>query len=468
MSTSVSIPVSQATGNFVRQLFSVFERTGIRYCVLHGWDELPDNVSSDLDLVLHPEDYSKLELAFSELSAHGYKWIQCRNYAGCSYRFDFAWFEGEKFHVIGVDCIFEYRYAGLILRSGAELLEGRRQHDGFWIASTETVFAYMLMKKTLKGVISSEQLSELKEVAAEIGTTRSLSVASDLFGTVQGAGVVSAIADESLPGMLPRLRSYLRRVVLGRNPWSFVRYHADEMLRLVKRWLQPTGLLLIALGPDGVGKSTVLADVVENLKPAFRGIYFFHYRATFSAKSNTPVTNPHARQPRGPILSILRVVVLFIQFWISYLLIVRPKLGRSGLVVFDRYFHDLLVDRLRYRYSGPQWLLRLMLKFIPGQDAVVLVMDADELVIHSRKQEVPIAYLRELRRGYQMLAAKTSHAALIRTDQDLHNTSSAATEAIYQHLLRRGSSRYPKWTKGYLSGDSPSATPSVSLERRAG
>jgi thymidylate kinase len=462
VSMMCATPMSQGTGDFVRILFSAFERAVIRYCVLHGWEELPEKVFSDLDLVVHPEDFSKLQIVFSELAATGYKWIQCRNYAGCSYRFDFAWFEGKKFHIVGVDCIFEYRYAGLILNSGEDLLKDRRQHNGFWIASAETVFAYILMKKSLKAAIPAAQLLELQQLSTEIGSGRSLTIASDLFGEENGAAVVAAIADRSLPAMLPKLRADLKRTVLEHHPWSFFRYHAHEMLRLAKRWFQPTGLFLVALGPDGAGKSTVLAEVVENLKPAFRGVHSFHYRAEFGHRSNTIVTNPHAKPPHGTVLSVVRVLLLFFQFWISYLVILRPKLGRSGLVIFDRYFHDLLVDHRRYRYSGPQWLLQLLLKLRPGEDLFVLVLDADESVIHSRKQEVPVELLRDLRQGYKQLVMNKSNAALICTDQDLEDTTAAATEAVYQYLLRRCSERYPDWTKGYAANVAPEA---VSLER---
>ena len=448
MSMSYAMPMSHATGSFVQLLFSAFERAAIRYCVLHGWEELPEKVSSDLDLVIHPEDLAKLQVVFSELAKVGYKWIQCRNYAGRSYRFDFAWFEGKKLRVVGVDCISEYRYAGLILRSGEDLLKDRRQHNGFWIASAEAVFAYMLTKKSLKAEISAGQLQELQQVSAEIGIGRSLAIASDLFGVESGALVVAAIADRTLPAMLPKLCGQLKRTILKRHPWSFVRSQADEQMRLVKRWFQPTGLFLIALGPDGAGKSTVLAKVVENLKPAFRGIHSFHYRAKFGVTSNVPVTNPHAKPPRGPILSVIRVLLLFFQFWFSYLVLVRPKLGRSGLVIFDRYFHDLLVDHRRYRYSGPQWLLQLLLKLSPGT-GLVLILDADESVIYSRKQEVSVELLKELRRGYKQLALNKTNAAVICSDQDIEDTTMAATEVVYQYLLARCNLRYPQWTQGY-------------------
>jgi thymidylate kinase len=234
-------------------------------------------------------------------------------------------------------------------------------------------------------------------------------------------------------------------------------------LRKIRRWFQPTGLFLIALGPDGVGKSTVLAGVVENLKPAFREIYFFHYRPRLGRRPTTPVTSPHAVAPRGRILSIARLLLLFCQFWIGYL-VVRPKLARSGLVIFDRYFQDLLVDHWRYRYSGPKWLLRLALKFIPAKDPLLLVFDADEAVIYGRKQDIPIERLRVLRKGYQQLVASSPNAVLIGTDMALEDTLAAATKAIYQHLQSRCYVRFPEWIKPRAS-EVRAASGAVGLKR---
>jgi len=334
----------------------------------------------------------------------------------------------------------------MVLRSGEDLLTGRRQHNGFWIAGLDKVFAYLLMKKTLKAAISPAQLGELQEIVAELGSERSLSIASEVFGEKAGAQVITAIASQNLPEFLPKLRALLRRTVLKRDPWSYLRSHADEQLRKIKRWFQPTGLFLIALGPDGVGKSTVLAGVVDNLRPAFREISFFHYRPRFGRQPNIPVADPHAVAPRGPVLSIARVLLLFCQFWIGYV-VVRPKLARSGLVIFDRYFHDLLVDHWRYRYSGPKWLLSLLVKFIPAKDPLLLVLDADETVIYARKQDIPVERLKVLRQGYQGLVGNSSGAVLIRTDQDLDDTLAAVTQAVYQHLQSRCYVRYPEWIK---------------------
>ena len=50
----------------------------------------------------------------------------------------------------------------------------------------------------------------------------------------------------------------------------------------------------------------------------------------------------------------------FLDHWVGYIFKVRPALGRSNFVIFDRYFHDVLVDPRRYRYGGPSWYAKFL------------------------------------------------------------------------------------------------------------
>jgi len=80
--------------------------------------------------------------------------------------------------------------------------------------------------------------------------------------------------------------------------------------------------------------------------------------------------------------------------------------GAPGLIVFDRDFSRRLVDHLRYRYSGPHWVLRLLLRIVPQTESVFLVLNADAEIILQRKQEVAPAELRRQCAGYRKLAAE--------------------------------------------------------------
>ena len=50
---------------FLRSLFQLLNNSGVRYCVLHSWKELPEHLHTDLDMAVHPQDSSRLSWVFT-------------------------------------------------------------------------------------------------------------------------------------------------------------------------------------------------------------------------------------------------------------------------------------------------------------------------------------------------------------------------------------------------------------------
>jgi len=73
--------MSPSPTGFLRCLFAELERQQVRYCVLHGYRSLPDELASDLDMALHPSDVSKLGPVFDGLRRQGYQPLQWINYS---------------------------------------------------------------------------------------------------------------------------------------------------------------------------------------------------------------------------------------------------------------------------------------------------------------------------------------------------------------------------------------------------
>src|SRR4029077_17841574 len=95
---------------------------------------------------------------------------------------------------------------------------------------------------------------------------------------------------------------------------------------------------------------------------------------------------PHSKPPHGPVESVLRIFAVLSDYWVGYAAVIRPLLARAGLIIYDRDFHDLLVDRLRYRYGGPPWLPRMAAKsLLPHPETLYLTLDAETDIILSRK-----------------------------------------------------------------------------------
>jgi thymidylate kinase len=147
-------------------------------------------------------------------------------------------------------------------------------------------------------------------------------------------------------------------------------------------------------------------------------------------------TRPHDQPPRPRSVSILKLSYYAIDYVLGYWLRVRPLLVRSTLVLFDRYYADVLVDPQRYRYGGPMGFARLIATVVPKAD-VILVLDAPERELLARKEELDFEKARDLRQAYRHQAAIMRDAELLDASHPREVVTHEAAGTIVAYLERR-------------------------------
>ena len=436
----------QSVAHFLRNLFRLLDELNVRYCVMHSWNELPEGLPSDLDLAVHPEDKPKIRSLFDALEPLNYSVYQWNNYITKGHSFYFYWNSGRTLNTVAVDIIFEHRRAGMILSSGEELVSGRLRHGDFWVAPPEVEFSYLLAKKAAKGNASFFQSLRLRQLADRLGRQTAERIAGEIFRKGYEGRIVEACANGTIDDELGNLNRKPWQRIPSRHALRKIRYWAGECRRAIWRSSHPTGILLAVLGPDGVGKSTLLEGIAAAFIIPLRRRHLFHWRPQMLArrKDNRPVTNPHGQTPRGSLLSMAFLSIFFVDCWVGYLFVVKPRLVKCGLVQFDRYFHDVLVDPRRYRYGGPKWFAALLCRLLPEPDLVIL-LDADEDLIFTRKTELTHAEIQRQRQAYAQLRFRRAQQICVRTDAGIQPTLKASATAVAEFLRQRFNTRIRHW-----------------------
>jgi thymidylate kinase len=234
----------------------------------------------------------------------------------------------------------------------------------------------------------------------------------------------------------------LERSPRDRTPWrARIRRRVHKLLDHFSR----KGAVLVFLGPDGVGKTTLLRALSKSLAPAFPEQSIYRWRPTIFARAPRPSSLPHSKPVRSAWGSISYLLFTWVDFTSGYAVALHSVLSRGGLVIFDRNYHDLLIDPKRYRYAGPLRLARFIGKFVPPRDPFFVVLDAEEQTILSRKQQLPLDEIRRQRGAYREFAERVLPSVLITTDRAFEHCRAQALEAIFQYLSERLAQRNPTW-----------------------
>ena len=179
-------------------------------------------------------------------------------------------------------------------------------------------------------------------------------------------------------------------------------------------------------GPDGSGKTTVIDTIVAQLHTVYSDIKLFHFRPTIipnlgeaaqktklKSEVDTDYSNPHRSKKTSKISSFIRLVYYSIDYILGYLIKTRPFLQRRSLVIFDRYFTDVIADSRRSSiYLNPKFLFWFGKLFIPSLDYNILLTASKETIL-ARKQELTAEGIDNINYKLDYLSDKTGYYLIL-------------------------------------------------------
>ena len=439
-------PEQEEVSQFVTAVFRTWRDAGISFLVLRNYENLPDSISNDIDVLLKP---CQLRDAEESLLATARSWgFQLHN------RAEFAtlalYFSSTHSNSqVHFDLFTNLKWRSFDFLRCDEFLQRRVTRDLFSTPHPADEAATNL----LATMIYTGKVKEKYKPSVTAGFRNEPAIATSLLAKTYGSRlaevVVASGAKENWPQLeaaAPALRRALITRQLMRNPLAKLGSFFKDSARLLKRLIHPPGLTVVLCGADGSGKSTVARAIIEGLSPTFsplKGSQFHWKPPILSGKriaSRAPTEDPHSKPPRNPFLSLLYFGFHLLEFILGSRLRVRPVTFRGGLILIDRYYYDFFVDQRRYRLKVPLFLVRLGYLLVKKPD-VVLLLDAPAEVLQQRKQEVPIAETQRQREAYLSLIQRLPNAHVLDACQAPDKVASACIRLILDLMAARTSRR---------------------------
>jgi len=416
----------------IERCLRLVDASGVDYALLH---EPAVERAADLDLAVRASDLNRLEQALTS----SYRIVRRARYEARSWGLAVVEREGPGAIAIAIDLTLDYRWGGRIFFSEDELLEHRRRKRSSWRLNEEQEWRYLLVKRFYeKRSLRAGDQRRMTELAAVLGG-RAETAAVSLLGA-EGARAVNAAAHSGdwprLDGQFELLARAMARRTLLADPQGTVRYWADEAGRVIARLLEPSGLAVAALGPDGVGKTTLLDALESDLPGIFRRTLRFHFLPRRAGSRPTAPDRPHDQAPRGRILSALKAAYYALIWTAGWIARVAPARRATTAVLFDRSLDDLAVDPTRYRFLGPRRAAACAAGLLPRPD-LTLVLDLNPARAIERKSETSRERLAALRRRYLSLGLERADVALIDASGVAAETRALALEATLEKLEER-------------------------------
>jgi len=416
-----------------RSYFAELERRDVPYVILHSWESFPDKITSDVDYAVRPGDLARVYPILREVAEKaGWRIVQTLRYEMDAY-YSVLVDEARPECFIKLDRTTHFTDNNCLFVPVDVMLDGRRQHNGFYVPRPSSEFVYSLAKAFSKKKDLADYLPRLREFW-QAEPERSQQLFENLLG--RDAGDLRAWFERPAAEW-----QRLSNVMHARKRYSLPQ-KLREWARRARRFLQPSGSRIAFLGPDGVGKSATITRVQALLEPCYRRGQLFHFRPKFFEKQGgPPVTEPHSQPPRGVLTSWLKVLWYFADHWLGWLFQQWPAKCRSTCIVFDRNFDDMLVDTRRYRLRNCGLLLRALRRCLPRFD-LTFVLDAPAAVMHQRKPELPIEELERQRAALRDLVDCTPRCVIISTENEPDNVAREVCRQVVRYLAAREQQRF--------------------------
>lgn len=406
------------------------------YAVLRNFEGLPDrNNSRDIDIIITRKSYKRIKKSLVELiDRSGWKIITYLN-SDRLISYVCARTTEEKTEIIQWDFFFDTSVWGVQLMSAEEFLEHKHFNGFLYHTGIECQFLDKILYNSAVGSKYPEKYKTTKKAAENSEIVKKK--LKQIFGCN------SADECEKRRGKTLLLKALWSN--LKRRPFDLIKSILHFLYTFIGNYMRSrTGFSIGFTGPDGSGKTTVIDTILERIAPVFKTAHkYYHFRpalfgnlgevahsAGIKKDVDRNYSDPHRGGKTGRLNSFLRLCYYSIDYIIGYFLKVKPVTRITRVVVFDRYFTDIICDSRRSRiYLSPKFLYWWGKLFIPSLDYNILLTASSKTIL-ARKRELDEEGINTINAKIDYLAGKKGYTKILN-----ETTPQAAVHEILKHVF---------------------------------
>jgi len=421
----------------LKTLITYFNTQKIEYAILGQTSKLAHLVEGDIDIVISKAAFKAIEKTILFFcSENNLNFIQNIQHESTAKYLILA--DKNDHSIICPDFCSDYvRNARLLIKEEVLLKNTKSKTvDDFEIKVLipEFEFIYYLLKKIDKKKLSDIAFGHLKEQFKQSDKNKMDTLLNDYF-SVDSTKKIKTIFKESFERIFSEKEIEKLRRELHKKKKIKLNYLIEDFFLKLKRIFKKTGLSIAIMGSDGCGKSTVIHKISKNILPAFRHVEYYHLKPIKAKNEIADTTNPQGQIPYSFARSILKLVYLIYQYNWGFLKI-NLKLIKSTFVIFDRYYDDILVDKLRFRYGAPLLFAKGASFFIP-KPTIYIYLEASGEVIFNRKQELSVEEINRQRQVYNSLFKRKKNKYIVDASKNSDAVIWNVETIIFNYLANR-------------------------------
>ncbi|MBU2947836.1 hypothetical protein [Zobellia uliginosa] len=373
----------------------------IAYKFTNGYNEIFEKKQSDsdFDILFKKSDFSRIDIIIKDFCFQ-YNFKQVQVYDQDLWAKNFFVYDEIQNEFLNLDLYGEISRRQIKILNETDVFHEDVTFRDVSILSPQLEFIQYFIKKLDKNQLSKDTYNYLLKLYSKEVDGCNIQIRKFFRSTSDK--VIHAFESNDFEFLSEKTNSIISEFKLMPKNASSSRY--KTLNRLIKRIIKPTGITIAFLGPDGSGKSTVIDKLKQQHLP-YRKNTYFHLKPIYkdSTAKNIVISNPHELPLYSFLKSYVKIIYFLIQYNFYWIKNVLPLKIRSSLVIFDRYYEDLLVDNKRYRFGG-NIKIATYLRSLLFKPEIYFVLIADAQIIHNRKKEVSLDELETQLLKYRKLS----------------------------------------------------------------